>query len=75
MLAYEDYTKQKKRRGNFRNTTKQERVEILGNVICPRCGYQNHYYFAKKFGTCNLCGTTIDSYYFKKKLLEELRRS
>ena len=27
MLAYEDYTKQKKRRGNFRNTTKQERAK------------------------------------------------
>ena len=75
MLAYEDYSKQKKRRGKFNNTTKEERAEILGNVICPRCGYQNHYYFAKKYGTCNLCGTTIDSYYFKKKLLKELRRN
>ena len=47
MLAYEDYTKQKKRRGKFRNTTKQERAEILGNVICPRCGYQNKMFYAK----------------------------
>ena len=75
MLAYEDYTKQKKRRGNFRNSTKEERAEILGNVICPRCGYQNKMFYAKKFGTCNLCGTTIDSYYFKRMLLKELRRN
>ena len=44
-------------------------AEILKNVICPKCGYQNHYFYAKKYGTCNLCKTTIDSEYFKRKFM------
>ncbi len=72
MLAYEDYSKQKKRRGNFRNTTKEERAEILGNVICPRCGYQNHIFYVKKYGTCHLCGVTLDNNYFKKMIYRRL---
>lgn len=75
MLAYVDYNKQRKRRGKFRNITKEERAEILGNVVCPRCGYQNRMFYARKYGTCHLCRTTIDVYHFKRKLLEELRRN
>ena len=61
-------------RGKYKNTSKEERAEHLNNVICPKCGYQNHYFYAKKYGTCNLCKTTIDSDYFKKMTLIHLRR-
>lgn len=69
MLAYVDYNKAKKRRGSFKHTTKEERAKILNNVICPKCGYQNHIKFVRMFGTCNLCKTTLDKDYFKKKLI------
>lgn len=57
----------------FKNTTKEERAEVLGNIICPRCGYQNHVYYVKKYGTCNLCKTTLDKEHFKKVLLKKLK--
>lgn len=69
MLAYEDYNKVKKRRGCFKNTTKEERAKSLGNIICSKCGYQNHYKWIRMYGTCNLCGITLDKDYFKKKLI------
>lgn len=28
----------------YKDSTKEERAERLGNVICTRCGYQNHYF-------------------------------
>lgn len=62
------------KRDRFKNTSKEERAKKLNNVICPKCGYQNHYFFAKKYGTCNLCKTTIDSDYFKKMTLRTIRR-
>ena len=68
-FAYEDFNKVKKRKGSFKNTSKEERAKLIGNVICIRCGYQNAKYYAEKFGTCHLCGATIDSNYFKNKLL------
>ena len=52
-------------RGKFKDTSKEERA---------KCGYQNHYFYAKKYGTCNLCKTTIDSDYFKKMTLIHVRR-
>ena len=62
------------KRDKYINTSKEERAKNLNNIICPKCGYQNHYFFAKKYGTCNLCKTTIDSDYFKKMTLRTLRR-
>lgn len=61
-----------KKRGAFKNTTKEERAKALDNVICPRCKYQNHKLFVQKYGKCNLCGTTLDKDYFKKMLLKKL---
>lgn len=61
-----------KKRGLFKNTTKEERAKALDNVICPRCKYQNHKLFVQKYGKCNLCGTTLDKDYFKKMLLKKL---
>lgn len=61
------------KKDRFKDITREERAEILKNVICPKCGYQNHYFYAKKYGTCNLCKTTIDSEYFKRKLLRSLK--
>lgn len=55
-------------RNKFKNTTKEERAKSLDNVICPRCKYQNHGKLVRKYGTCNLCGATLDQEYFKKKL-------
>lgn len=60
------------KRGQFKNTTKEERAKILDNVICPRCKYQNHRDAVKKYGKCNLCGTTLDRDYFKKMLLRQM---
>lgn len=73
MIVWEDYNKARKKRGCYKNTTKEERAKILGNIICPKCGYQNHYKMIKKYGTCNLCKTTLDKDYFKKKLLRRLK--
>lgn len=52
----------------FKNTTKEERAKELHNIICPRCKYHNHDVWIKKFGTCNLCGATLDKRYFVRKL-------
>ena len=56
----------------YKDSTKEERAQRLGNVICTRCGDQNHYFYAKKYGRCNLCKATIDADYFKKTLLRRL---
>ena len=61
------------KRNMFKDTSKEERAKCLNNVICPKCGYQNHYFYAKKYGTCNLCKTTIDSNYFKKNVIKKIR--
>ena len=61
------------KRNMFKDTSKEERAKCLNNVICPKCGYQNHYFYVKKYGICNLCKTTIDSNYFKKMLLKKIR--
>lgn len=63
----------KRNRDRFKETTKEERAKILNNIICPKCGYQNHYKMVKKYGTCNLCKTTLDKDYFKKILLRRLK--
>lgn len=65
--------KYKKNRDRYKEYTKEERAIALGNIICPKCGYQNHISFIKKYGTCNLCKTTLDKDYFKKKLLRRLK--
>lgn len=57
----------------YKDTSKEERAEKLDNVICPKCKYQNHKVFVIKYGKCNLCGSTLDSKYFKKTLLKKLK--
>ena len=39
---------------------KKHKVEDLGNVKCDVCGYQNHKENVRKYGTCKLCGKTLD---------------
>lgn len=73
IVFFDNYNKSKKRRGNFKNTSKEERAKALDNVICPRCGYQNYNYYVKKYGTCNLCKTTLSKEYFKKTLLRRIK--
>ena len=63
----------KKKKGIYKDTSKEERAKCLNNVICPKCGYQNHYFYAKKYGTCNLCKATIDKDYFIKSMLKRLK--
>lgn len=46
----------------------------LDNIICKRCGYQNHRQFIIKYGRCNLCKATLNDNYFKKKMLSEVRK-
>lgn len=65
--------KYKRNRDRFKECTKEERAKKLNNIICPKCGYQNHYKMVKKYGTCNLCKTTLDKDYFKKILLRRLK--
>lgn len=61
------------KKDRYINTTKEERAERLGNVICKRCKYQNHRSYVKKYGKCNLCGATLDVDYFKKMLMRKLK--
>lgn len=65
--------KYKRNRDRYKEYTKEERARHLDNIICPKCGYQNHYKMVKKYGTCNLCKTTLDKDYFKKMLLRRLK--
>ena len=37
---------------------KKEQKEIL--ILCDNCGYHNHDYNVKRYGTCTNCGTTLD---------------
>lgn len=30
-----------RKRGKFKDTTKEERAKCLHNIICPRCSYHN----------------------------------
>ena len=68
MIAYEDYNKHKRNKGKYKHMSKEERAEHLNNVICPKCGYQNHMKYVRMYGTCNLCKTILDKKYFIKKL-------
>ena len=38
---------------------KKKEIKDLGNIKCE-CGYQNHVENIKKYGTCRLCGKTLD---------------
>lgn len=67
--------KYKNNRNKYKDISKEERAKILNNVICPKCKYQNHISFIKKYGTCNLCGTTLDKNYFKKMMLRKLKEN
>ena len=31
-----------RKKDQFKDASKEERAKALGNVICPRCKYQNH---------------------------------
>ena len=61
-----------KRKGLYKNTTKEERAKALDNIICHKCGYQNARYYAKKYGKCKLCGSTIDKDFFIRELEKRL---
>ena len=39
---------------------KKKKVD-LGNIQCPDCKYQNHVKNVQRYGTCKLCGKTLDS--------------
>lgn len=65
-------TKIIKRKGLYKNYTKEERAKILNNIICTKCGYQNSKYYAKKYGKCKLCGSTIDKDFFRRELEKRL---
>ena len=54
-----------RKRDLYKDTSKEERAKELNNIICPRCKYQNHLFYVKKYGTCHLCGVTLDNNYFK----------
>ncbi len=74
-LYYEDYDKHRNRKRNhYKNLTREERACNLGNIICPKCGYQNKKYYIKKYGKCNLCGITLDIDYFKREILKKIKR-
>lgn len=38
---------------------KKRKFKDLGNIKCE-CGYQNHVENVRKYGTCKLCGKTLD---------------
>lgn len=63
-----------KKKGRFKDTTKEERARDLHNIICPRCKYQNKSFFVKRSGKCLLCGTTLNREYFKKRLIKEMNK-
>lgn len=73
MIAWQDYNKLRKRRGCYKNTTKEERAKCLNNIICPHCKYQNHKKWIMIYGKCHLCGAILDKDYFKKTLLRRLK--
>lgn len=74
MLAYESYDKIRKRRNKYKGTSKEERANSLHNIICPRCKYQNHEIFVKKYGKCHLCGAILDKKYFIRTMLKEVKK-
>jgi ribosomal protein L37AE/L43A len=61
-----------RKRDQFKDISKEERAKKLDNIICPRCKYQNHRVHILKYGTCNLCGATLDKDYFKKMMLRKM---
>lgn len=63
-----------KKRGKYKNTTKEERARDLHNIICPRCKYQNKRGWIKISGKCHLCGTILDKEYFKKTMIRRLKK-
>ncbi len=73
MIAWEDYNKLRKKRGYYKNTTKEERARSLNNIICPKCKYQNHKKWIQLSGKCHLCGVILDKDYFKKTMLRRLK--
>lgn len=62
-----------KKRDLYKDTSKEERAKELNNVICPRCKYQNCIFYVRKYGTCHLCGVTLDNNYFKKMIYRRLK--
>lgn len=74
MLAWESFDKLRKRKNKYKDTSKEERAKELHNIICPRCKYQNHVFYVKKYGKCNLCGATLDKNYFIRTMLKEVKK-
>lgn len=40
MIKYNNFYYHRKK-GKFKDTTKEERARCLHNIICPRCSYHN----------------------------------
>lgn len=57
----------------YKDITKKERADACKNIICNRCKYQNYSLYVEKYGTCHLCGATLDIDYFKKKIKRKCR--
>ena len=62
-----------RKRDLYKDTSKEERAKELNNVICPRCKYQNYIFYVRKYGTCHLCGVTLDNNYFKKMIFRRMK--
>lgn len=69
IYTYRPYNK----RNLYKDTSKEERAKELNNIICPKCKYQNHLFYVKKYGKCHLCGVTLDNNYFKKMIFRRLK--
>lgn len=74
ILNYRDDYKYRKR-DMYKNYSKEQRAKALNNIICPKCKYQNHKEYIEVYGTCHLCGNTLDVNYFKKTLLDKLKEN
>lgn len=59
-------------RNRFKDMSKEERAKELNNIVCHRCKYQNHAKWIRMYGTCHLCGATLDKRYFIKTLMRRL---
>lgn len=60
------------KKNQYKDMTKEERAKELHNVVCHRCKYQNHAKWIRMYGTCHLCGATLDKRYFIKTLMRRL---
>lgn len=50
---------QNKRRFGKEDVAMQKKKKEIPNIVCD-CGYQNKPEMVKRYGTCRLCGKTLD---------------